>query len=391
MTCYRGSRRSLQGVGGNFVDCALRALACGGRSAYRCGMTEPSEQADAIRAALHATLDAQRRLRVAPPRIDAQGLATVVVDIGGLAPDQRDALDADVRAAVLGVSGIRDIRIVHTAERGSATGRPAPTTEAAAGAAPASALAPGPRIIAVGSGKGGVGKSTLSVNLAVALHRLGLRVGLVDADIHGPSLPRLLGTDQRPMARDNRMIPVPTAAGVPFLSTGLIAEPGQAIAWRGPMASRALEQLITADWSGIDWLVVDLPPGTGDVQLSMIQKHKPVGAVIVSTPQDLALIDARRAVSLFDQVGVPIIGIVENMAGYVCPHCGEVSDPFGSGGAEAEAREAGVPFLGRVPLSHAIRRDSDDGKPPAAAIDTRDVTFAPIAERIAQWIGALPT
>ena len=184
------------------------------------------------------------------------------------------------------------------------------------------------------------------------------------------------------------MIPVPNAYGVPMLSMGQLVKDGQAIAWRGPMAGNALAQLIDADWlgAGIDTLIVDMPPGTGDVQLSMVQTHKPKGAVIVSTPQDLALIDATRAMSLFEQADVPIIGIIENMAGYICPHCGEVSDPFGRGGAEATAQTLGVPFLGRIPLSLDIRVASDAGNPPAASSDPIGEPFDALAARVAAWL-----
>jgi ATP-binding protein involved in chromosome partitioning len=241
------------------------------------------------------------------------------------------------------------------------------------------------RIVAVASGKGGVGKSTLSANLAIALARLGRRTGLVDADIYGPSQPRLMAVEgTRPVARDKQLLPVATPWGVPLLSIGQLVEPGRAIAWRGPMTAGALGQLMDADWGVADTLVVDLPPGTGDVQLTMVQKHRPAGAVIVSTPQDLALIDARRAIDLFEKAGVPVIGLVENMAGYACPHCGVVSDPFGRGGAEAAALAAGIPFLGRVPLDIAIRTASDAGQPPAAQDDDR--VFAPIARQVADWL-----
>ncbi|MDF0546209.1 Mrp/NBP35 family ATP-binding protein [Sphingobium sp. H39-3-25] len=243
------------------------------------------------------------------------------------------------------------------------------------------------RIIAVGSGKGGVGKSTLSANLAVALKKLGHKVGLVDADIYGPSQPRLMGSEGiRPEAHDSKMIPIMSQWGVPMLSMGHLVPPGQAIAWRGPMAGNALGQLIDAHWGDVDTLIVDLPPGTGDVQLTMIQKHKPAGAVIVSTPQDLALIDATRAVSLFDQAGVPMIGLIENMAGYVCPHCGEVSDPFGQGGAQAAAMQMEMPFLGRVPLTIGIRTASDAGTPPAASDMPEARAFTDIAKKIAAWL-----
>jgi ATP-binding protein involved in chromosome partitioning len=172
-----------------------------------------------------------------------------------------------------------------------------------------------------------------------------------------------------------------------MLSIGHLVKPGQAVAWRGPMAGNALGQLLDADWGDAELIVVDLPPGTGDVQLSMMSKAKPAGAVIVSTPQDLALMDATRAIDLFNQSNVPIIGLVENMSGYACPHCGEVSDPFGSGGAEAAARTMGLPFLGRIPLDIAIRTASDAGEPPAAGNGEQAKAFADIAAHVLRWIG----
>jgi ATP-binding protein involved in chromosome partitioning len=292
------------------------------------------------------------------------GIVSLVLDVGGLDEAARDQLAQTMKDAARGVEGVQDVRVVMTAQRSAA-----------------------PIIVAVASGKGGVGKSTVSANLAVALKALGKRVGMVDADIQGPSLPRLLGTEGvKPQARNEKLVPVPTALGIPLLSMGFLAAPGQAIAWRGAMMTNALGQLIDADWGGTDIIIVDLPPGTGDIQLTMIQRHKPVGAVIVSTPQDLALIDATRAVSLFNQADVPIIGMVENMAGYVCPHCGGVSDPFGSGGAEAEAAKLGLDFLGRVPLDIAIRTASDAGAPPAAGTDAIGLPFRAIAERVAHWL-----
>jgi ATP-binding protein involved in chromosome partitioning len=232
-----------------------------------------------------------------------------------------------------------------------------------------------------------VGKSTVSANLAIGLQALGRRVGLVDADIYGPSQPTLMGVQgSRPTAKDKLLEPVATPYGVPLLSMGQLVAPDQAIAWRGPMAANALGQLIDADWAAQDTLVIDLPPGTGDVQLTMIQKHKPAGAVIVSTPQDLALIDARRAIDLFEKAGVPIIGIVENMAGYICPHCGDISDPFGRGGAEAAAEELGIEFLGRIPLDMAIRSASDAGVPPASGNGVESLAFSGIAQRVFHWI-----
>jgi len=177
---------------------------------------------------------------------------------------------------------------------------------------------------------------------------------------------------------------VPSPHGIPMLSMGQLVKAGQAIAWRGPMAANALGQLIDAEWGDTEILILDLPPGTGDVQLTMVQKYKPAGAIIVSTPQDLSLMDATRAVDFFNQANVPLIGLIENMSGYACPHCGETSDPFGQGGAQAAAMTMALPFLGRIPLDIGIRTASDAGRPPAAEDD--DTVFAPLAQKIADWL-----
>jgi ATP-binding protein involved in chromosome partitioning len=320
-------------------------------------MTDTASLAAAIASLPHAAG------RVAPPRLSPDGAVSVILDVSGLDAAARDALEADVRRVLGGLEGVRAVRLVQTAEK------------------------PERRLIAVGSGKGGVGKSTLSANLAIALKRLGFRAGLVDADIYGPSQPRLMAAEgERPTAESKMLNPIDTKWGVPMLSMGQLVAPEKALAWRGPMASGALGQLVDARWGETDTLVVDLPPGTGDVQLSMIQKHRPTGAVIVSTPQDLALIDAARAIDLFNTAGIPIIGLVENMAGYVCPHCGELSDPFGNGGAEAEAARLGIPFLGRIPLDIAIRKASDAGEPPAARDDATAEPFLRIAEAVARGL-----
>jgi ATP-binding protein involved in chromosome partitioning len=221
----------------------------------------------------------------------------------------------------------------------------------------------------------------VSANIAVALARAGRKVGLVDADVYGPSQPQIMGNSDKPALHDKQIVPV-EAHGIKMLSLGQMVEPGKALAWRGPMAASALGQLIEGDWGDTELLVADLPPGTGDIQLSLIQKWKPAGAVIVSTPQDLALIDATRAIDLFRKMDVPVIGLVENMSGYACPHCGEVSDPFGSGGAEAAAKVLGIPFLGRVPLTLDIRRASDDGTPLAAGEGPESQVFAAIAAKL---------
>jgi ATP-binding protein involved in chromosome partitioning len=324
----------------------------------RPAMTEPQPPIDALTERL-STLS---RGRASAPRLK-EGVLSLVLDVTGLSPDERAAMEAGIRGGLTNEPGISEIRVAMTSERRTI------------------------RIIAVGSGKGGVGKSTLSANLAIALKKLGHKVGLVDADIYGPSQPRLMGSEGlRPEAHDSKMIPIMSQWGVPMLSMGHLVPPGQAIAWRGPMAGNALGQLIDAHWGDVDTLIVDLPPGTGDVQLTMIQKHKPAGAVIVSTPQDLALIDATRAVSLFDQAGVPMIGLIENMAGYVCPHCGEVSDPFGQGGAQAAAMQMEMPFLGRVPLTIGIRTASDAGTPPAAIDMPEARAFTDIAKKISAWL-----
>lgn len=310
-------------------------------------------------AALKALLPGAIAARASSARL-ADGRAIVVIDATGLDPAAREAMEQAARAALEAHPAIAEARIAMLAAK---TAR---------------------RIIAVGSGKGGVGKSTLTVNLAVALARAGHKVGVVDADIHGPSVPTLLASaGERPIARDDKLVPVIGAAGIPALSMGHLAEAGQAIAWRGPMAAGALGQLIDAHWGEVELLLVDLPPGTGDIQLTMLQKYKPAGAVIVSTPQDLALIDARRAAALFELGKVPLLGLVENMAGYACPHCGEISDPFGAGGVEAAAAEMGVPFLGRVPLAMAIRTGGDAGTPSAATDSAEGQAFAAIAARLA--------
>ena len=290
--------------------------------------------------------------------------ATVVLDVTGLATDARGGLEAAIGDILGGAEGVSEVRVAMMADKPRRT------------------------LVAIGSGKGGVGKSTLTANLAVALARAGRKVGLVDADVYGPSQPTILGNaGERPVAENEKLVPVTSKWGVPVLSMGHLVEQGKALAWRGPMAGNALGQLIDAHWGDAEIILIDLPPGTGDVQLSMLQKHKPAGAVIVSTPQDLALIDARRAMQLFEAGGVPVLGLVENMAGYACPHCGEVSDPFGQGGVEAAAETLGLPFMGRIPLSIEIRERSDAGTPPAAGDGPAAEIYAELAAQLAQAIG----
>ncbi len=287
----------------------------------------------------------------------ANGVATIIVDATGLSASDASKVEEEVRAAALRTAGVTEARIAMTAAQ------------------------PHRILVAIGSGKGGVGKSTVSANLAIALARAGKKVGLIDADVYGPSQPTLLGTSKKPSAEGETLIPV-EAHAIRFLSLGQLVSPGHALAWRGPMATGALAKLVDADWGDSELLLVDLPPGTGDVQLSLIQRSRPAGAIIVSTPQDLSLIDARRAVDLFNKMSVPVLGIIENMATYVCPNCGEESHPFGSGGAEKAAAEMGVPFLGRLPLSLVIREASDAGVPPAASSGPDSDAFAAIATKL---------
>jgi ATP-binding protein involved in chromosome partitioning len=312
---------------------------------------------------LKARLPREAAARVRSLKLN-NGAVTAILDASGLDQRARERLDHEAKAALADADGVTEVRIALMADKAAR-----------------------PVIVAVGSGKGGVGKSTLTANLAVALARMGRKVGLVDADVYGPSQPTLLDTEgQRPQAENEKLIPVQSRFGVPMLSMGHLVEPGKALAWRGPMASGAFGQLVDAHWGDTEVLLLDLPPGTGDVQITMLQKHKPAGAVIVSTPQDLALIDAQRAAELFEKGNVPIIGLVENMAGYICPHCGEASDPFGRGGAEEAAEAAGIPFLGRIPLSLSVRKASDAGRPPAAGEGEDAAPFAAIAARLDQWL-----
>jgi ATP-binding protein involved in chromosome partitioning len=266
--------------------------------------------------------------------------------------------------------GVRQALVVLTAEGAGGEAPPAAPPKLRADPAPAARPVPlsGVRhVVAVASGKGGVGKSTTAVNLALGLRLQGLTVGILDADVHGPSLPTLLNLTQKPrLAPDRRILPVP-AQGLMAMSMGLMVEDETAMIWRGPMVTSAITQMLAeVDWGTLDVLIVDMPPGTGDAQLALAQGARLAGAVIVSTPQDLALIDARRGVAMFRKVDVPILGVIENMAYFLCPDCGGRHAPFGQGGAEAEARRLGVPFLGAVPLDMDLRLASDRGQPVTA-------------------------
>ena len=291
-----------------------------------------------------------------------------------------ESVRAEAEAAVRAIPGVTVAMIALTAERkAGAAAPPAPHRHApgvqpvAAHRPPQSPASPMAKqseipgisaVIAVASGKGGVGKSTTALNLALGLRDLGLRVGLLDADIYGPSVPRLTGIREKPQLNDEKkMIPL-ERFGLSIMSIGFLVEEDTAMIWRGPMVMSAITQMLRdVAWGTLDILVVDMPPGTGDAQLTLAQNVPLKGAVIISTPQDLSLIDARRGLAMFKKVNVPVLGIVENMSYFQCPHCGTRSDIFGHGGARHEAERLGVPFLGEIPLHMSIRATSDSGTP----------------------------
>ncbi|HWX83022.1 MAG TPA: Mrp/NBP35 family ATP-binding protein [Xanthobacteraceae bacterium] len=308
---------------------------------------------------------------------DGKVFFSITVDAGAV--KEWETVRARAEAATRAVPGVKSVLVALTAERAAGSGGAAPSrrpqrppepARPREGAAPSPAGIPGvAAIIAVASGKGGVGKSTTAVNLALGLRDLGLKVGILDADIYGPSMPKLLAIREKPRTiGGNRLQPI-ERHGMPVMSIGFLIEEETPMIWRGPMVMSALTQMLReVEWGTLDVMVVDMPPGTGDAQLTMAQQVPLKGAVIVSTPQDLALIDARRGIAMFRRVNVPVLGIVENMSTFICPHCGTRSDIFGHGGARAEAERLGVPFLGEVPLHMDIREKSDSGQPVVATV-----------------------
>jgi ATP-binding protein involved in chromosome partitioning len=300
--------------------------------------------------------------------------------------EAKEPLREACERAVMALPGVTSVTAVLTAERPSGGGpaaRPATSPMARASPSPAAgrmsgsgpapappgaaqAALPGIRsIVAVASGKGGVGKSTTSANLALAIARLGQRTGLLDADIYGPSQPRMLGITGKPTSPDGKKLRPMQSYGVRVMSMGFLVDEDAPMIWRGPMVQSAIQQMLgDVDWGELDVLVVDLPPGTGDAQLTMAQRVPLAGAVIVSTPQDIALLDARKAINMFRKVDVPILGVVENMSYFLCPHCGGRSEIFSHGGARQTAERFGVDFLGEIPLDLTIRQDTDAGRPP---------------------------
>jgi ATP-binding protein involved in chromosome partitioning len=290
-------------------------------------------------------------------------------------------VQAAAEAAVRAVPGVASVQVVMTAH-GPAAKPAAPSLKIGQHPTPQQG---GPqkvsgvdRIIAVASGKGGVGKSTVSSNLAVALARQGRKVGLLDADIYGPSQPRMMGVNRRPASPDGKIIEPLQAHGVTMMSIGLMLKEDEAVIWRGPMIMGALQQLLgQVAWGKLDILIIDLPPGTGDIQLSLAQRTQLTGALVVSTPQDVALLDARKALDMFSKLKVPVLGLIENMSTFCCPNCGHETQIFGHGGVKAEAAKLGLPFLGELPLALSVREAGDAGTPIAA-------TDAPEAEAYAR-------
>ena len=302
------------------------------------------------------------------------------VELGYPAKSQIPALRQALIAAAKGVAGVDNVSanvtskiIAHAAQRGVAL------------------LPQVKNIIAVASGKGGVGKSTTAVNLALALAAEGARVGILDADIYGPSQPMMMGIEGRPESEDGQTMEPLENYGVQVMSIGFLVNPDEAMIWRGPMATQALEQLLRqTNWKDLDYLIVDMPPGTGDIQLTLSQRVPMTGAVIVTTPQDIALLDARKGVAMFDKVGVPILGVVENMAVHVCTQCGHVEHIFGEGGGKRYADEKSLDYLGALPLNLQIRLQADNGKPTVVSDPDSEVAgiYKAVARQVAIKVAA---
>ena len=298
-----------------------------------------------------------------------------------------EPLRAAAQEAVRAVPGVDSVSVVLTAH-GPAPAAPKPPSLKIGGHPTPQKGGPQKvsgvdRIIAIGSGKGGVGKSTVSSNLAVALAREGRRVGLLDADIYGPSQPRMMGIQRRPSSPDGKTIIPLHSHGVTLMSIGFMLEPDKAVVWRGPMLMGALQQMLgQVEWGELDVLLIDLPPGTGDVQLTLCQRTQVTGAIVVSTPQDVALLDARKALDMFRTLNTPVLGLIENMSTYVCPKCGHEEHLFGHGGVRAEAEKLGIPFLGEMPLSLDVRLAGDAGTPVALGDGPAADAYRHLARRL---------
>jgi len=336
------------------------------------------------------------------------GHVTFAIEVERARAPKLEALRKDAEKAVDALPGVLSVTAVLTAEKPA----PRPTAPYAkpqqrAGMAPPAGHAHGQEagapqkpavagvkhIVAVASGKGGVGKSTTAVNLALALKTLGLQVGVLDADIYGPSMPRMLGISGKPLSRDGKTLEPMENHGLKCMSMGFLVAEDTPTIWRGPMVMSALQQMLRqVNWGELDIMVVDMPPGTGDAQLTMAQQVPLAGAVIVSTPQDIALQDARKGLNMFRRVDVPVLGFIENMSYFLCPHCGERTDIFSHGGAKAEAEKLGVEFLGELPLDIAIRETSDGGNPIVVAEPSSKhaATYRTIAARLWQVLAGAP-
>lgn len=295
------------------------------------------------------------------------GKVRFMMEVDASQGTEMEPVRAAAVAAVEKIAGVEKVIGLLTAH----SDKPSPETKPAHHHVPR----PGPQklpgvanIIAVASGKGGVGKSTVAANLAVAMAAQGKRVGMLDADVYGPSQPRMLGVSGRPASPDGKIILPLRNHGVTMMSIGLMTQEDEAVVWRGPMLMGALQQMLAqVQWGNLDVLVVDLPPGTGDVQMTLAQKAELTGAIVVSTPQDIALLDARKALDMFRKMGTPVLGMIENMSTYVCPKCGHEDHIFGHGGARADAERLGIPFLGEIPLNLDIRVAADGGAPIVAS------------------------
>ena len=302
------------------------------------------------------------------------------------AAQQMEPLRAAAERCVAAVPGVASVSVILTAHGPAAKPQPAPSLKIGGHPKPQA----GPtrpegvdRVLVVGSGKGGVGKSTVSSNLAVALAKQGRKVGLLDADIYGPSQPRMMGVSKRPASPDGKTIEPLHAHGVTLMSIGLMMDPDKAVVWRGPMLMGAMQQMMgQVNWGELDVLIVDLPPGTGDVQLTLCQKTLLTGALIVSTPQDVALLDARKAIDMFNTLNTPIVGMVENMSAFHCPNCGHEAHIFGHGGVGQEAEKLGVPLLAQLPIDLDTRLAGDGGTPIATGESAAAQAFADLAARL---------
>jgi ATP-binding protein involved in chromosome partitioning len=317
-------------------------------------------------------------LRMIPAvEIDGSRLNLTVELLSPIAP-YKSAIEGELKEAAGKIPGVETVEVTFlTRVRASGSGK-----------ADADPIAGVRNTVAVASGKGGVGKSTVAANLAVALAKAGAKVGLLDADVYGPSIPLMMGQSAKPLVRGGKIVPL-EAYGVKVMSIGFLLDPEKALIWRGPLVAQLITQFLNdVLWEDLDYLVIDLPPGTGDVQLTLTQKIPLSGAIIVTTPQEVALADAVKGLKMFQEVKTPVVGIIENMSGFICPHCGEKTAIFGEGGGQRTAAEYGVPFLGEVPIEPLVREGGDTGKPIVASHPDSETAkaFEHLAEAVAMQL-----